>query len=55
MQTETDALRYKWLRNYMLSDHEFFDDEIVACQTKEQFDAVIDELRAILPLGVTND
>ena len=55
MKTETDALRYKWLRDYMLSDHEFFDDNIMACRTIEEFDATIDGLRTILPFGVKND
>lgn len=44
-----DAARYWGLRAYMLSDDYSHDDEVVACTTKEQFDAVIDA--AMLPPG----
>ena len=52
MQTETDALRYKWLRDYMLSYHDFFDGEIRDCNTAEEFDDVIDKAMQGLPFGV---
>ena len=38
-----DAKRYRWLREYLPSDDERWDDALVAARTPEQLDAVIDD------------
>lgn len=37
-----DAERYKWLATYFCRTDTTYDDPIVACENKEQLDAVID-------------
>lgn len=38
-----DAKRYRWLREYLPSDDESWDDALVAAGTAEEIDAVIDD------------
>ena len=38
-----DAKRYRWLREFLPSDDESWDDALVAAHTPEELDAVIDD------------
>ena len=40
---QTDAKRYRWMREYLPSDDESWDDALVAARTPEELDAVIDD------------
>ena len=41
-----DAARYRWLVDYLISDRYYLDDEIIACASKQELDAVIDAAMA---------
>lgn len=40
---QKDTERYRWLREYLPSDDESWDDALVAAHTPEELDAVIDD------------
>ncbi len=42
--TEQSAKRYEKLTEYFLSERTDMDDAIVACDTQDELDAVVDEL-----------
>lgn len=41
-----DAARYRWLADYLIGDRTDLDDEIIACSSKQELDAVINAARA---------
>ena len=41
-----DAARYRWLVDYLIDDRYYLDDEIIACASKQELDAVIDAAMA---------
>lgn len=41
-----DAARYWWLVDYLIDDRYYLDDEIIACASKQELDAVIDAAMA---------
>ena len=41
-----DAARYQWLVDYLIDDRYYLDDEIIACASKQELDAVIDAAMA---------
>lgn len=38
-----DAMRYRWLVRYMVSDRQDLDDVIVAAKTKAEYDIILDK------------
>ena len=40
-----DAARYRWLVDYLISDRYYLDDAIIACDSKQELDDVIDAAR----------
>jgi hypothetical protein len=39
---EKEAKRYQWLTTYLVSDRDDLDDDLVACDSKNKFDEIID-------------